>query len=331
MKSLSGTHVMVTGADGFIGSHVVERLVTEGANVRAFCYYNSQGSWGWLDHASADLQARLDVVLGDIRDARAVRAACEGVEIIIHLAALVSIPYSYQAPASFVDTNVIGTMNVLEAAKDARCRRVVHTSTSEVYGTPETTPIRETHPLRAQSPYSATKIAADMLCEAYARSFETPVVIVRPFNTYGPRQSARAVVPTILSQLLTGSREVVLGNTSPRRDLTYIVDTVDAFARAAVADLLPGETVHLGTGRTYSVMEVFETACRVLDVDAEIVTDKRRIRPERSEVLVLESDPQRAADRLDWTASTSLEDGIRETAAWLGDWMHRYKPEIYGV
>lgn len=329
MTSLAGRKVLVTGADGFIGSHLTERLVAEGADVRAFCFYNSNSSWGWLDQAAPDTAARLEVVLGDIRDERQVRAACEGVDVVFHLAALISIPYSYAAPASFVDTNVRGTLNVLEAVRDAGCARMVSTSTSEVYGTPDTVPIREDHPLKGQSPYSATKIAADKLCEAYARSFETPVVVLRPFNTYGPRQSARAVLMTILTQLLAGKRQIALGNVTPRRDLTFVADTVAAFVLAATQDLEPGEVIQLGTGQTYSVREVFDQACGVLGVDAEILVESERLRPTASEVQILLSDPSHAATRLGWRAETSLEQGIGQTAAWLQDWLHRYRTDRY--
>jgi NAD dependent epimerase/dehydratase len=331
MSPLQGTRVLVTGADGFIGSHLTERLLAEGADVRAFCFYNSQGSWGWLDERRAQKPERLEVVLGDIRDERLVRQACRDVEVVFHLAALIAIPYSYTAPGSFVDTNVRGTLHVLEGAREASCRRVIHTSTSEVYGTPDSIPIREDHPLRGQSPYSATKIAADKLCEAYARSFETPVVVLRPFNTYGPRQSARAVLLTILTQLMAKKRQVRLGSLAPRRDFTYVADTVDAFVRAATADLEPGEVIQLGSGKAYSVGDVFEMACRVLGAEAEVEVSPERIRPERSEVQVLLSDPTRARERLGWRAETPLAVGLERTVEWLGQWLSRYDSDVYSV
>ena len=331
MSGLQGTRVLVTGADGFIGSHLAERLLTEGANVRAFCLYNSQGSWGWLDELRAEKRDGLEVELGDIRDERLVRQACRDVEVVFHLAALIAIPYSYMAPGSFVDTNVRGTLHVLEGAREAGCRRVIHTSTSEVYGTPDSIPIREDHPLQGQSPYSATKIAADKLCEAYARSFETPVIVLRPFNTYGPRQSARAVLPTILTQLMAKKGQIRLGSLAPRRDFTYVDDTVDAFVRAATADLEPGEVIQLGSGKAYSVGEVFELACRVLGVEAETEVSTERLRPERSEVQVLLSDPTRARERLGWKAQTPLEVGLERTVAWLGQWLSRYDSDVYSV
>lgn len=317
MKTLDGATVLVTGADGFIGSHLVERLIDEGANVRAFCLYNSNGSLGWLDDVESDRMQNVDVLMGDVRDEGFVREAVKGADGVFHLAALIAIPYSYEAPASFVETNVRGTLNVLEAVRNAGVQRLINTSTSEVYGTPEVVPILESHPLRGQSPYSATKIAADKLCEAFAMSFETPVVTLRPFNTYGPRQSARAVIPTILGQLLTGSDKVHLGNLEPKRDFTYVSDTVDGFVRCATADLDPGETIQLGSGEAVSVGELFRLCCTVTGTQATAVTDEQRVRPERSEVLVLQSDPARARKLLGWEPSVSLEDGLRNVAEWL--------------
>lgn len=317
--TLRDVPVLVTGADGFIGSHLVERLVEEGARVRAFCLYTSRGSWGWLDEAAPAVRAAIDVRLGDIRDAAFVADATAGVEIVIHLAALIAIPYSYAAPESFIDTNVRGTLNVLEAARRAGVGRLVHTSTSEVYGTPAVLPITEQHPLNAQSPYAATKVAADQLALAYHRSFGVPAVILRPFNTYGPRQSARAVLPTMLRQLLAGRTDVRLGRLDPRRDLTYVADTVDGFVRAATAPGIDGETIQLGTGRSESIAELFALACRLLGVEATPVEDAGRLRPDASEVLVLQSDPGRARDLLGWEATTGLEEGLRRTIAWLRD------------
>jgi NAD dependent epimerase/dehydratase len=315
--SLRGTKVLVTGADGFIGSHLTERLVAEGAEVRAFCLYNSRGSAGWLDDVDPATRAAIEVRLGDIRDARFVAAASEGVEVVFHLAALIAIPYSYVAPQSFIDTNVSGTLHALEAARDAGVRRFIQTSTSEVYGTPEVLPIRETHPLAAQSPYAASKVAADQLALAFSRSFELPVVVLRPFNTYGPRQSDRAVLPTMLRQLMAGRQEIRLGRLDPRRDLTFVADTVDGFVRAATAPGIDGEVIQLGTGRSESIGELFALACSLLGVDARAVEDPARLRPDASEVLVLQSDPTRARERLGWTAATDLETGLRATIDWL--------------
>lgn len=314
---LKNKRVLVTGADGFIGSHLVERLVGEAASVRAFCLYNSHGSWGWLDSASREVQQAIDVRLGDIRDRRAVNDAVDGIDIIFHLAALIAIPYSYAAPQSFIETNVLGTLNLLEAARGGTITRLVHTSTSEVYGTPSEVPIRETHPLQAQSPYAASKVAADQLALSYHHSFAVPVTVLRPFNTYGPRQSTRAVLPTILLQLLEGRREIELGRLDPKRDLTFVSDTVDGFVRAATAPAIDGHTLQLGTGHSVSIAELFAAACRVVGVDATVKQDPRRVRPDASEVMVLLSDPTVARDRLGWAPRVSLEEGLRITAEWL--------------
>ena len=326
---LSGVTTLVTGADGFIGSHLAERLAEAGAHVRALCMYNSAGSVGCLDDVPRDRFALMDVRYGDIRDQGFVRDLVSGVEVVFHLAALVSIPYSYAAPISFVETNVLGTANVLEAARSAGVRRVVHTSTSEVYGTPLQVPITETHPLRAQSPYSASKIAADQLCEAYARSFDLPVVILRPFNTYGPRQSTRAVIPTILFQLLADNDIVSLGSLRPQRDFTFVTDTVAGFVAMADSALEPGEIVQLGTGRAISVADLFELCCQVVGRRAEVRADPDRIRPRRSEVDVLLSDPARARERLQWAPTVELQEGVTRTAHWLGSRMDLHRAPVY--
>jgi UDP-glucose 4-epimerase len=323
--------VLVTGADGFIGSHLTERLVELGADVRAFCFYNSNGSLGWLDESSNNIKASLDVRLGDIRDARFVEESCDGIDVVFHLAALIAIPYSYQAPESFIDTNVKGTLNVLEAVRRKGCSRMVNTSTSEVYGTPAELPIRETHPLQGQSPYSASKIAADKLCEAYHCSYDVPVVTLRPFNTFGPRQSARAVLPTILVQLLAGKKKVQLGNLDPRRDLTFVSDTVEGFIRAGSTEGIEGEVIQLGTGLAVSIGELFEAACQALDVKADVVVDPSRIRPSKGEVMVLLSDPERANQELGWKAEVDLKEGLRMTAAWLGLRPGLFDPDRYHV
>lgn len=329
--SWRGRRVLVTGADGFIGSHLTEALLCEGAAVRALCMYNSFNTRGWLDSSEHASHAGLDVRLGDIRDTRFVRECLDDIEVVFHLAALIAIPYSYVAPESFVDTNIRGTLNVLEAARAARCARVVHTSTSEVYGTPDVLPITEAHPLRGQSPYSATKIAADMLCESFYRSFDTPVVILRPFNTYGPRQSARAVIPTILSQLLSGRREIRLGNTKPRRDLTFVTDTVAGFLAAGQQPGVEGTTIQLGTGRAESVEDIFHAACRACGVEATLKISAERFRPDRSEVQVLQSDPSLARRVLGWQATVDLETGLARTAEWMRAHIDRYSPDHYVI
>lgn len=319
MSGLRAASIVVTGADGFIGSHLVERLLMDGAEVRALCCYNSDGSAGWLDHVDASGADGLDIVLGDVRDPGLVRDVVHGADVVFHLAALIAIPYSYRAPASFIYTNVDGTLNVLEAVRSAGTALMVHTSTSEVYGTPESLPILESHRLCGQSPYAASKIAADQLCEAYARSYATPVVTLRPFNTYGPRQSARAVIPTILGQLLAGSPHVRLGSLDPRRDFTYVADTVDGFVRMAVASPAPGTLVQLGSGTTISIGDLLDLCREITGVQADPIADAQRLRPARSEVDVLWSDPSRAAAVLDWHPTTALRDGLVHTAEWLRD------------
>jgi len=326
--NLKGKKVLVTGADGFIGSHLAERLVVEGARVRVLCFYNSQGSLGWLETVAREIRAELDVQLGDIRDSRFVDQLCKEVEIVFHLAALIAIPYSYIAAESFVDTNVRGTLNVLEAARRSGVKRVVHTSTSEVYGTPASVPIRETHPLNAQSPYAATKIAADQLALSYFQSFATPVTVLRPFNTFGPRQSTRAVTATMLVQLLAGKKEISLGRLDTRRDLTYVSDVVDGFIRAGWVEEIEGKVIQLGTGRSVSIEELFALACRVVGVNASVIPDARRLRPDTSEVLELQSDPSRALELLGWRPTVTLEEGLERTTSWLRENRKSYRPDF---
>jgi UDP-glucose 4-epimerase len=330
-NSLSGARVLVTGADGFIGSHLVEALVAAGAQTRALCLYNSQGTWGWLETLTLEQKRALDVRLGDIRDARFVEELVSGIDIVFHLAALISIPYSYHAPQSFIDTNVSGTLNVLEACRRHRVKRLVHTSTSEVYGTPRTVPIREDHLLHAQSPYAASKVAADQLTLSYQASFDVPAVVLRPFNTFGPRQSTRAVLPTILTQLIAGVSELKLGRLDTKRDMTFVSDTVDGFLRAATATDIAGLTIQLGTGRTVSIADMVDIAQRVTGNSAKVVTDERRLRPDASEVLVLLSDPAQAQAKLGWSPRVSLEDGIRQTANWLKANASHYKTDFLHV
>ncbi len=329
--SWRGRRVLVTGADGFIGSHLTERLVEEGADVRAICVYNSMGSYGWLDEATEDVRSSVEVRLGDIRDPEFVADSASGREVLFHLAAIVSIPFSYQSPRTVVDTNVGGTLNVLEAARRHGVDRMVHTSTSEVYGTPDRVPITEDHRLKGQSPYSASKIAADHLCDAYHRAFDVPVVVLRPFNTYGPRQSMRAVLPTILTQLMAGGDTIRLGSLKPRRDMTFVSDTVDGFLRAGVAQNVEGEVIQLGTGVSVSIGELFELACRVTGSDAKVEADPERVRPEKSEVMELLSNPSRARERLGWTPQVELEDGLRQTAEWFRGQLSRYRATRYYV
>ena len=323
--------MLVTGADGFIGSHLAERLAGEGAKVRALVLYNSSGSWGWLDHSPPAQRDMIEVFPGDVRDSELVAEAVRDCEVVFHLAALISVPYSQQAPESVVDTNVRGTLNVLQAARLHGGVKVIQTSTSEVYGTPSEVPIRESHPLQAQSPYAASKIAADKLAESFYYSYDLPIVVLRPFNTYGPRQSTRAVLPTILTQLLSGKSEIHLGALWPRRDLTYVDDTVNGFLRAAQAEEAVGRTVQLGTGRDLSILELAELAIKLMDSPARVVSRDERLRPASSEVERLVSDPSLAMELLGWQSTISLEEGIARTAEWLKDRLGEYKVEQYVV
>ena len=316
-ESLKGRQVLVTGADGFIGSHLAERLVAEGAKVRALCIYNSLGTSGWIDTVPEATRAEMEIVLGDIRDVELVRQLLDGVECVFHLAALIAIPYSYQAPRSFVETNVLGTLNVLEAARTHHTPMVINTSTSEVYGTPQTTPITEDHRLFAQSPYAATKVAADQLTQSFALSFGLRALNLRPFNTYGPRQSLRAVIPTVLAQMLAGAETIRLGSLHPQRDFTYVSDTVDGYVKAATTSWDPGDTIHLGTGRTVSVGDLVEVCAEVTGTSPRVVVDEERVRPSGSEVQVLLSDPSRADQQLGWTPQVDLREGLARTAEWI--------------
>jgi len=323
--------VLVTGADGFIGSHLTERLVEQGAQVRAFVYYNSFGRWGWLDETSADLIKNIEVFSGDIRDSYRVMEAVKGEQIVFHLASLIAIPYSYHAPDSYVQTNVGGTLNVLNACRSQGVERLVHTSTSEVYGTAQYVPIDEKHPLQGQSPYSATKIGADMLAESFHRSFNLPLVIVRPFNTYGPRQSARAVIPTIISQLLSDVRHIKLGDLTPTRDFTYVSDTVSGFLSAAVCDRALGQTINLGSGQEISVGDLAQTIMEVTGIEAEVICENDRLRPPKSEVNRLLCNASRAKEWAGWTPRKSLEEGLVETSDWVKKNLGCFKPNLYST
>ena len=294
----------------------MERLVRDGAKVRALVRYNSRNERGTLDWMAPEVTGEVDVMLGDLRDAESVARAVAGTEVVFHLGAQIAIPYSYVNPRDYVETNVTGTLNIAVAAQANDVQRVVQTSTSEVYGTAQQVPITEDHPLEPGSPYAATKVAADKLMDSFHRSFGLPVVVLRPFNTYGPHQSARAVIPTIVSQALAGD-ELRLGSLEPRRDLTFVTDTVDGFVRAATAPGIDGEVIQLGTGRSESIGELFALACRLIGTEATAVEDPDRLRPDASEVLVLQSDPSRARERLGWQAATSLEQGLQATIDWL--------------
>lgn len=328
MSFFSGKKVLVTGAGGFIPSHLTEALVREGANVRALVHYNSLGRWGWLD--SSDLRDSVEVIPGDLTDELSVRLAAEGVDVIFHLGALIAIPYSYQAPRSYVLTNVQGTLNVLEAARHLGTPRVVHTSTSEVYGTARYVPIDEKHPLQGQSPYSASKIGADKMAESYYLSFSTPVVTVRPFNTYGPRQSARAVIPTIITQCLTGG-EVKLGNLTPTRDLNFVADTVRGFLLAGSKEGVEGKTINLGSGKEISVGELAVLIGELTGVDMKVISEANRLRPEKSEVERLLASNTLAKATLGWQPEVSLREGLTRTIEWMRGNLERYRPGVYNI
>jgi NAD dependent epimerase/dehydratase len=324
----NGKKVLVTGGGGFIGSHLTERLVQEGASVRALDQYNSQGSWGWLD--SSEVKDSVDFIAGDIADPDIVRRAVFGAEVVFHLAALIAIPYSYLAPASYVRTNINGTLNVLQAAREHGVGRVVHTSTSEVYGTARQVPINENHPLQGQSPYSASKIGADKMAEAFHCSFNVPVVTVRPFNTFGPRQSERAVIPTVITQCLTGET-VRLGSLDPTRDMNFVGNTVDGFLLAAQAPAAVGRTVNLGSGREISIGDLAHLIARLVGRPIRIESDQARVRPEKSEVDRLLADNALARDLLGWTPKVSLEEGLERTIAWMKTNLEKYRPGVYVV
>ena len=308
------TKVLVTGADGFIGSHLVQALLAAGHEVRALCLYNSNGSWGWLDSLPETTKAELDVVLGDIRDPLFVREAMRGCDQVFHLAALIAIPYSYVAPASYVDTNIHGTLNVVQAARDLGVSRVVHTSTSETYGTAQFVPITEDHPLVGQSPYSASKIGADQIALSYWRSFETPVAVLRPFNTYGPRQSARAVIPTIISQIVSGERQIQLGALSPTRDFNFVSDTCAAFLAVASCDRAVGQVVNAASNFEISIGDTAALIAEVMNTDVEISTDEKRLRPEGSEVNRLYGDHSRLRELTGWEPGLEVWRGFVEAS-----------------
>lgn len=329
--------VLVTGADGFIGSHLTEELIRRGFDVRAFVYYNSFNSWGWLDTLPTEIKSHLDVFAGDIRDPYGVKEAMKGCTHVLNLAALIAIPYSYHSPSMYVDTNITGTLNVVQAARELGIQKVVHTSTSEVYGTAQYVPIDESHPLQGQSPYSATKIAADQLALSFYRSFETPVAIIRPFNTYGPRQSARAVIPTIIGQLANGQKSIQLGAISPTRDFNYVKDTVDGFISVLDHDQSLGEVINIGSNYEVSIGETAQMIANIMNVDLEIVTDEQRLRPEKSEVERLWADNKKAKKLLGWEPSYGGKEGFKRGLTETIDWfsnpqnLSSYKTDVYNI
>ena len=329
--------ILVTGADGFIGSHLTETLVRAGYEVKAFVLYNSFNSWGWLNHCAADVKGKFEVFAGDIRDPHGVKEAMKGCDAVLHLAALIAIPYSYHSPDTYVDTNIKGTLNVLQASRELGVRRVVHTSTSEVYGSARFVPITEEHPLQGQSPYSATKIAADQLAYSFYASFHLPVVVARPFNTYGPRQSARAVIPTIITQIASGKKEIKLGAVSPTRDFNFVKDTVAGFIAVLESDKGCGEVINFGSNFEISVGDTARLIAEVMNADIEILTDEVRLRPTHSEVERLWADNSKARELFGWAPKYAELDGFKrglaETAEWIedADNLRGYKADIYNI
>lgn len=323
--------VLVTGADGFIGSHLVESLLEKGYEVKAFTYYNSFNTWGWLDTFSKEKLKEIEIFSGDIRDPSGVYEAMKGVEQVFHLAALIAIPFSYHSPDSYVDTNIKGTLNVLQAARKLETEKIMITSTSEVYGTAQYVPIDEKHPFQGQSPYSATKIGADRLAESFCRSFAMPVTIVRPFNTYGPRQSARAVIPTIITQLLAGKEEISLGSLAPTRDFNFVKDTANGFIEIARSDKTIGEEINIATQREISIGDLAAEIIAQINPKARVVCDEKRLRPEKSEVNRLLGCNKKIMELTNWRPQYSFEEGIAETIAWIRDNMNAYKTDIYNL
>jgi NAD dependent epimerase/dehydratase len=325
--------VLVTGADGFIGSHLVEQLLMEGCEVRAFCYYNSFNNWGWLDSLPAATLQKLDIFTGDIRDPNGMRTAMKGIDVVFHLAALIAIPFSYHSPDNYIDTNIKGTLNVLQAARDAGVQKILVTSTSEVYGTALYTPIDEKHPRQGQSPYSATKIGADSIAESFYRSFNLPVTVVRPFNTYGPRQSARAVIPTIISQLLNGADEIKLGAVHPTRDLVFVKDTVQGFAAIAKSDNVIGEEINIATQQEISVGDLANKLIQLINPSAKVICDEQRLRPQKSEVEQLLGSNEKLIRLTGWKPKHTIDEGLQKTIEWFSDPtnLKNYKAHIYNL
>lgn len=328
---LKNKKILVTGGEGFIGSHLVERLVELGAEVTALVQYNSFNNWGWIESFSDNIKNQISIITGDVREFDNINKAIKGKNIVFHLAALIAIPYSYQSPSAYVRTNIEGTLNVLEACKTNEIEKLVHTSTSEVYGTAQYVPIDEKHPLQGQSPYSASKIGADKMAESYFSSFNLPVSTARPFNTYGPRQSARAVIPTIIAQALLGNKTIKLGALSPTRDFNYVKDTVEGFIRIAEVDGTIGQVINIGTGEEISIGELANNIINIINPSIEIQCDEQRIRPEKSEVNRLLCNNEKAKEYLKWQPKYTLNEGLEETIEWIRKNTHHYKANIYNV
>ena len=331
MSEEKKTKILVTGSDGFIGSHLTEELVKKGCRVKAFVYYNSFNNWGWLDSLPKDIMKEVEIFQGDIRDPNGVKEAMKGCQAVFHLAALIAIPFSYHSPDTYVDTNIKGTLNVLQAARELGTERVLGTSTSEVYGTAQYVPIDEKHPFQGQSPYSATKIGADRLAESFYRSFDLPVTIVRPFNTYGPRQSARAVIPTIITQLLSGKQEIKLGSLTPTRDFNYVKDTANGFIAMYRSDRTIGQEINIATQQEISIGQLAEELIRQINPQAKIICDEQRLRPEKSEVNRLLGCNSKIKSLTDWEPQYTFEEGLAETIEFLRHNMDKYKVDIYNL
>lgn len=331
--NLSKKKVLITGADGFIGSHLTEELLEHCGSVRAFCYYNSFNSLGWLDTIEKGKLNQIDIFMGDIRDPNGVKTALKDIDIVFHLAALIAIPFSYHSPDSYIDTNIKGTLNVIQASRDMSLERVIVTSTSEVYGTAKYVPIDESHPRQPQSPYSASKIGADCIAESFYRSFDLPITIVRPFNTYGPRQSARAVIPTIITQLLNGQETINLGDVTPTRDLLFVKDTVNGFVEIANSTSLIGEDVNIATNSEISIRDLAQAIINQINPNACIKADEQRLRPEKSEVFRLFGSNEKIKQHTNWEQKYDLEKGLAETIEWFKqkDNLKKYKPDIYNI
>ena len=323
--------ILVTGSDGFIGSHLTEELVKQGYDVKAFVYYNSFNNWGWLDTLPEDIMKHIEIFQGDIRDPNGVKEAMKGCDAVFHLAALIAIPFSYHSPDTYVDTNIKGTLNVLQAARELGTARVLVTSTSEVYGTAQYVPIDELHPYQGQSPYSATKIGADRLAESFYRSFNLPVTIVRPFNTYGPRQSARAVIPTIITQLLSGKEEIKLGSLTPTRDFNYVKDTANGFIEIYKSTKTIGQEINIATQQEISIGQLAEELIRQINPNARIICDEQRLRPEKSEVNRLLGSNKKIMELTDWKTQYTFEEGLAETIEFLRNNLDKYKVNIYNL
>lgn len=328
---LKGKKVLVTGSEGFIGSHLTEKLVKLGAEVTALVQYNSFNNWGWIDTFDKNIRDSINVVTGDVREYDGMKRIIKGQEVVFHLAALIAIPYSYLSPMAYVRTNVEGTTNILEACRDYDVQKIIHTSTSETYGTALYVPIDEKHPMQGQSPYSASKIGADKIAESFYKSFNLPVATIRPFNTYGPRQSARAVIPTIISQILSGKKEIKLGGLTPTRDFNYVKDTAEAFIKVAESEKVVGETVNTGSNYEISIGDTVKKIIDLIGKDVAIICDEERMRPEKSEVNRLWADNRKIKELTEWVPEYTLDEGLKETIEWIKDNMHYFKSDIYNV